>query len=91
MAIVVRHNTDTRDTLTPLCHEKVILIRMTDMEAELQHEAHLLMMHVRGTVYVTLDTSLVLAVEDLAAEVTIPLTANAYTRARECHCWRSVH
>ena len=77
MAIVVRHDTVTVDTLTPLCHEKVVLIRMTGMEAGMQHEAHLLMMRVSGTVYVTLDTSLVLAVEDLATEEIIPLTANA--------------
>ena len=73
-AINVVADTDTADTQAPAVPERCILIKMDGLGGGRHYESHLLMGRVQGTRFVTLDTAMVLLVEDLATEEIIPIT-----------------
>ena len=80
-AISAIFGTPTADTLVPTVTERCILIRMENNTTEgttagIRYEAHLVMGHVAGPRFVTLDTDLVLDVVDLAGEGLIPLACS---------------
>ena len=75
--VVEAGDNDTADTLVPNTPERCVLIRMNGMPGNVLYEAHLLMGRVSGTRFVTLDTELLLVLEDLEDEEIIPVVGGA--------------
>ena len=73
----------TADIHAPMVPERCILIGMVGLGVGVPYESHLLMGRVQRTRFITLDTSVVLLIEDLA-EVEIIPTAGGQPYPVEC-------
>ena len=72
-AVCVVEDTDTAGTLAPLVPERCILIGMVGLGGGMCYDSRLLMGRVEGTRFITLHTSMVLLIGDLAGEEIIPI------------------